>query len=271
MALRSLTFDDDDERELHVFSGPDLPSTHHDLHDLDWQEIAERSMIDERRSLVIAQVAALEELIDEFILYLKDPADIEELRHRLGGMMVGARLSLTRWTATVVPPGTVDGASGSASSSSPYGTRSAGTAWAPSSGPTPHAGASRSTASAADRHVLTARSPRDRHGEAGAAVGRPRDRDLSAVEAHVLAHQGQPQPRPGGVGLTPAGEAPEDVLALVLGHPKTRGRSARCWDNAVPRVPRCVIRRQGGLPPPALRQYAVSCQQKGEGPNELDG
>ena len=64
--------DDPCEDELSVFSGNDLLIAHYDVSDLDWEEIAERSMIDERRGLIIAQVSALEDLLTEFVLYLSD-------------------------------------------------------------------------------------------------------------------------------------------------------------------------------------------------------
>ena len=73
MTVRLASFDDDDESELYVFSGNDLLLSHYDVADLDWEEVAERSVIDERRGLVIAQVAVLEDLIDEFIVCLGDP------------------------------------------------------------------------------------------------------------------------------------------------------------------------------------------------------
>ncbi len=69
MPILSLSFDDDSEEPLFVFSGEDLLMAHIDEVDLDWEEVAERSILDERRGLVITQVAVLEELIDEFILY----------------------------------------------------------------------------------------------------------------------------------------------------------------------------------------------------------
>jgi hypothetical protein len=44
---------------------------------LDWEEVTQRSLLDERRGLVITQVAVLEELIDQLILYVVDSADLE--------------------------------------------------------------------------------------------------------------------------------------------------------------------------------------------------
>jgi len=92
MAVRSLSFDDTDDTDLCVFSGYDLLISHYDVADLDWQEVAERSAIDERRGLVIAQVAHLEGLIDEFLHYLFDPTDPEDYQRGLDRMMIGARL-----------------------------------------------------------------------------------------------------------------------------------------------------------------------------------
>lgn len=65
---------------------------HMDEVDLDWEEVAERSILDSRRGLVITQVAALEELIDEFILYVTDPADPEEFQRGLDRKTIGPRL-----------------------------------------------------------------------------------------------------------------------------------------------------------------------------------
>lgn len=76
MAIRSVSFDDPEEDDLYVFSGSDLLIAHYDQVDLDWREVAERSALDERRGLVITQVAVLEDLIDEFILYVEDAPDV---------------------------------------------------------------------------------------------------------------------------------------------------------------------------------------------------
>lgn len=92
MAVRSLSFDDDSDEELHVFSGNDLLIAHYDAADLDWHEVAERSAIDERRGLVITQVAVLEDLVDEFILYLADPVDSDEYQAELDRVTIGPRL-----------------------------------------------------------------------------------------------------------------------------------------------------------------------------------
>jgi hypothetical protein len=78
MPILSLSFDDDSEEPLFVFSGDDLLMAHIDEVDLDWEEVAEHSILDERRGLVITQVAVLEELIDEFILYVR-PSTIAKL------------------------------------------------------------------------------------------------------------------------------------------------------------------------------------------------
>jgi hypothetical protein len=73
MAAWSVSIDDDNDEELSVFSGYDLLISHYDFADLDCREVAERSALDQRRGLVITQADVLEDLIDEFILYLADP------------------------------------------------------------------------------------------------------------------------------------------------------------------------------------------------------
>ncbi len=94
VAIRSLSFDDLDESELAVFSGEDLLLAHYDAVDLDWEEISERAMVDERRGLIIAQVAVLEDLVDEFLLYLIDPESQTAEQERLDQKTIGVRL---RW------------------------------------------------------------------------------------------------------------------------------------------------------------------------------
>lgn len=92
MVIHSVSFDDDSDEELCVFSGSDLLISHYDIADLDWAEVAERSMLDERRGLVIAQVAVLEDLVDELILYLEDPEDVPAYQARLDRQTIGPRL-----------------------------------------------------------------------------------------------------------------------------------------------------------------------------------
>jgi hypothetical protein len=94
MVQRSTAFDEpeDSDDDLYVFSGSDLLMAHYDFVDLDWREVAERSAIDERRGLVITQVAVLEDLIDEFIIYLEDPLDTESMWNELGRSTIGPRL-----------------------------------------------------------------------------------------------------------------------------------------------------------------------------------
>jgi len=92
MPILPLSFDDDSEEPLFVFSGEDLLMAHIDEVDLDWEEVAERSILDKRRGLVITQVAVLEELIDEFILYVTDPADPEGCQRRLDRKTIGPRI-----------------------------------------------------------------------------------------------------------------------------------------------------------------------------------
>jgi hypothetical protein len=92
MAIRSLSFDDDSDEDLCVFSGDDLLTAHLDQMDLDWGEVAERSALDGRRGLVITQVAVLEELIGQLILYVADPADPEGYQRRLDRKTIGPRI-----------------------------------------------------------------------------------------------------------------------------------------------------------------------------------
>lgn len=92
---QSGTFDDENIDHLYVFSGHDLLLAHYGHSDLDWQEIAERTEIDERRGLLVCQVAVIEDLIDEFILYLKDPEDAEAFRlHKLARLTIGPRIDM---------------------------------------------------------------------------------------------------------------------------------------------------------------------------------
>jgi hypothetical protein len=92
MAAWSVSFDDGNDEELSVFSGYDLLIAHYDVADLDWREVAERSALDQRRGLVITQAAVLEDLIDEFILYLADPIDVDEYQAELDRLTIGPRL-----------------------------------------------------------------------------------------------------------------------------------------------------------------------------------
>lgn len=92
MAIRSVSFDDPSDEGLAVFSGHDLMLSHCDYVDLDWQEVAERTAIDERRGLVVLQVAALEDLVNQIILYLAAPSDQEEMRLKLSRQTLGPRI-----------------------------------------------------------------------------------------------------------------------------------------------------------------------------------
>src|ERR1700678_3908947 len=92
MTVRSVSFDDSSNDDLFVFSGNDLLIAHYDQMDLDWQEVAERTALDERRGLMILQVATLEDLVDEFLLYLGDEPDQEEHQRRLEATTIGPRL-----------------------------------------------------------------------------------------------------------------------------------------------------------------------------------
>lgn len=97
MPIRSLSFDDEDEDDLFVFSGYDLLLAHYDEIDLDWYQVSERSAIDARRGLVITQAAVIEDLIDEFLLYLIDPRDQDAYqRTELERRTFGSRIALLR-------------------------------------------------------------------------------------------------------------------------------------------------------------------------------
>ena len=92
MTVRSISFDDPSDDDLFVFSGSDLLIAHYNQIDLDWQEVAERTALDQRRGLVVLQVAVLEDLVDEFLLYLGDEHDQEAHRRRLNQQTIGVRL-----------------------------------------------------------------------------------------------------------------------------------------------------------------------------------
>lgn len=107
VAVRSLSFDDEkNDEDLFVCSGEDLLLTHYDLSDLDWGAIAERSAIDERRGLVIAQVAILEDTVDDFIHYIEDPVAPEQLQIMLDKKTIGPRLD--RFEAGIESIGLLD-------------------------------------------------------------------------------------------------------------------------------------------------------------------
>jgi hypothetical protein len=90
--LDDLTFDDESGEDMYVFSGSDLLASHYDLADLDWPEVAARTAIDERRGLVITQAVVIEDVTDEFILYLEDPPDsMQYRRESLGSWTAGRR------------------------------------------------------------------------------------------------------------------------------------------------------------------------------------
>lgn len=92
MTTENLSFDDGSDEDLYVFSGSDLLMSHYDLADLDWAEVADRTLIDERRGLVITQAVVFEDMIDEFILYLVDPPDSAGYRtERMGSWSAGTR------------------------------------------------------------------------------------------------------------------------------------------------------------------------------------
>lgn len=65
MVTGSLTFDDEANEDLHVFSVSALLTSHHDIADLDWEQVAERTVIDERRGLAITPAVVVEGVIDD--------------------------------------------------------------------------------------------------------------------------------------------------------------------------------------------------------------
>jgi hypothetical protein len=90
--LEDLSLDDESGEDAYVFSGSDLLTSHYDLADLDWAEVAARTAIDERRGLVITQAVVIEDVIDEFIVYLDDPPDSMQYRiETLGSWTSGRR------------------------------------------------------------------------------------------------------------------------------------------------------------------------------------
>jgi hypothetical protein len=91
--IEQLSFDDDEvDEDLYVFSGSDVLTSHYDVAELDWGEVAARTAIDERRGLVITQAIVTEDMIDEFVLYLEDPPDAKQYRtETLGNWPAGRR------------------------------------------------------------------------------------------------------------------------------------------------------------------------------------
>ncbi|MFF5056713.1 hypothetical protein ACFY1S_26380 [Micromonospora sp. NPDC000663] len=87
-----VSFDDDSDEPLNVFSSYDLLLSFHDEVDLDWEEVAERSEIDQRRGLVITQSTVLEDLLGDVILHLEKPDDPETRRDEIDQWMIGKRL-----------------------------------------------------------------------------------------------------------------------------------------------------------------------------------
>lgn len=88
-----VSFNDDSNESLDVFSSYDLIVAFHDEVDLDWEELAERRALDERRGLVITQSTVLEDLLSDAIVRLERP-DNPESRHReLDQWMIGRRLN----------------------------------------------------------------------------------------------------------------------------------------------------------------------------------
>ncbi|MGW0505486.1 hypothetical protein [Micromonospora sp. NPDC003241] len=87
-----VSFDDDSDEPLNVFSDYDLLLAFHDEVDLDWEEVAERSALDQRRGLVITQSTVLEDLLGDVILRLEEPDDPEARRSELDQWTIGKRL-----------------------------------------------------------------------------------------------------------------------------------------------------------------------------------
>ncbi|MEU1399087.1 hypothetical protein ABZ403_23865 [Micromonospora zamorensis] len=88
-----VSFDDDSNEPLNVFSDYDLLLSFHDTADLDWEEVVERSAIDERRGLVITQSTVLEDLLGGVILQLEGPGDPETRQREIDQWMIGKRLN----------------------------------------------------------------------------------------------------------------------------------------------------------------------------------
>ncbi|MFF5181430.1 hypothetical protein ACFY2Q_25660 [Micromonospora sp. NPDC000316] len=87
-----VSFNDNSDEPLHVFSGYDLLLTFHDAADLDWEEVAERRALDERRGLVITQSAILEDLLSDVIVQLERPGNPETRQRELDQWTIGKRL-----------------------------------------------------------------------------------------------------------------------------------------------------------------------------------
>lgn len=90
--VNNLSFDDPSDEGLDVISAYELLISELDVADPDWGKIAERTAIDERRGLVIAQVAEMEQVIDDFILYVADPDDVSAYMQRLAAWTIGPRV-----------------------------------------------------------------------------------------------------------------------------------------------------------------------------------
>ncbi|WP_146167645.1 hypothetical protein [Micromonospora sp. MH33] len=88
-----VSFDDESDEPLSVFSDYDLLLSFHDAADLDWEEVAERSALDERRGLVITQSTVLEDLLGDVILQLERPGDPERRQREIDQWMIGKRLN----------------------------------------------------------------------------------------------------------------------------------------------------------------------------------
>ncbi|KAB1118476.1 hypothetical protein F6X54_03300 [Micromonospora aurantiaca] len=87
-----VSFNDNSDEPLHVFSGYDLLLAFHDAADIDWEEVAERGALDERRGLVITQSTVLEDLLSDVIVQLERPDKPETRLRELDQWMIGKRL-----------------------------------------------------------------------------------------------------------------------------------------------------------------------------------
>lgn len=83
-----------DQSDLLVFSGQDLAIAAYDQVDLNWEEVAERTTIDERRGLVVVQTVALEDLVDVAIIAVESTANWDSRAEELARMTIGPRIDI---------------------------------------------------------------------------------------------------------------------------------------------------------------------------------
>ncbi len=62
-----------------VLAGDELLIAHYGASGIDWQQVADRDVVETLRGKVVAQATVLEDLVDEFLLYLRDtpPEDLD--------------------------------------------------------------------------------------------------------------------------------------------------------------------------------------------------